>query len=58
MVRQLQWKPEAGETIGYEDVPGGMEEAIVEGWWGRGVVGPKMRGAVMGRGVGEGEGEG
>ncbi len=49
ILRQLQWKPEAGETIEYENVPEGMEEAM-EGWWGRGVVMPKMKTAIKGRG--------
>ncbi|KAK0513761.1 hypothetical protein JMJ35_003483 [Cladonia borealis] len=47
IVRQLQWRPEKGEVIEYENVPEGMEGGM-EGWWGRGVVGPKMRAAVRG----------
>ena len=49
MLRQLQWRPEKGEVIEYENVPEGMEEGM-EGWWGRGVVVPKMRAAVRGTG--------
>ena len=49
ILRQLQWKPEAGEMIEYENVPEGMEEAM-EGWWGKGVVMPKMKATIKGRG--------
>ena len=51
ILRQLQWKPEAGETIEYENVPEGMEEAM-EGWWGKGVVMPKMKTAIKGTSYG------
>ena len=36
-----------GECVVYENVPEGMEEAM-EGWWGKGVVVPKMRRAILG----------
>lgn len=47
IVRQLQWRPEVGEMVVYEDVPVGMEEAM-EGWWGKGVVVPTMKRAILG----------
>ncbi len=47
ILRQLQWRPEAGEMIEYENVPEAMEEAM-EGWWGKGVVMPKMKAAIKG----------
>jgi hypothetical protein len=52
IMRQLQWRPEVGEVIEWEDIPEGMEVGMEGEWWFKGSVLPMMKRVMVGEGSG------
>ena len=48
ITRQVQWRPEVGELIEWEDVPEGMDVGMEEEWWFKGSVLPRMKWLMKG----------
>ncbi|KAL2040841.1 hypothetical protein N7G274_006299 [Stereocaulon virgatum] len=51
ILRQVQWRPEVGEVIEWEDIPEGMEEGMEGEWWFKVSVLPMMKRLMIGEGL-------